>query len=92
MSKVMLTCEKPLSSKPVLALVTLSPATTTALSKKAVAYSLFLKLNSSFLRGEVLELASSLNSKLAVLPIIFLAAVGSCTPGSSTTILLDPCL
>ena len=73
----MLTCEKPLSSKPVFAFVTLSPETTTALSKNAVEYSFSLKLNSSFLKGEVLELASNLNSRLAVLPIIFLAAVGS---------------
>ena len=36
MSSVMFTCAKPLSSKPVLALVTLSPATTTAFSRKAV--------------------------------------------------------
>ena len=77
MSKVILTCANPLSSKPVFALVTLSPETTTAFSNTAVIYSLFLKLNSSFLNGEVLELASNLNSKLAVLPIIFFAAVGS---------------
>ena len=60
-----------------LALVTRSPDTTTPVSKKAVEYSLSLNLNSSFLKGDVLELASNLNSKLAVLPIIFLAAVGS---------------
>ena len=60
-----------------LAFVTLSPDTTTALSKKAVAKSLFLKSNSSFLRGDVLELASNLNSRFAVFPMIFLAAVGS---------------
>ena len=76
-SSVIFTCDKPLSSKPVLAFVTLSPVTTTAFSKDAVAYSLSLKLNSSFLNGDVLEFASSRNSKFAVLPIIFFAAVGS---------------
>ena len=52
-SKVIFTCEKPLSSKPVFALVTRSPVTTTAFSKKAVWKSLSLKLNSSFLKGGV---------------------------------------
>jgi len=66
----------------VLALVTLSPETTTAFSKKAVEKSFSLKLNSSFLRGDLPELASNPNSKFAVLPIIFFAAVGSWTPGS----------
>ena len=91
-SKVIFTCEKPLSSNPVLALVTLSPETITAFSRNAVWKSFSLKLNSSFLNGDVLELASNLNSRLAVFPIIFFAAVGSWTPGNSTTILLEPCL
>ena len=91
-SRVIFTWGKPFSSKPVLAFVTLSPLTTTALSKKAVANWLSLKPNSSFLNGDVLALASSLNSRFAVFPIIFLAAVGSWTPGNSTTILLAPCL
>ena len=73
-----------------LALVTLSPDTTTAFSRVAVINSFSLKGNSSFLNGEVLEFASNLNSKLAVLPMIFFAAVGSCTPGSCTTILFAP--
>ena len=76
-SKVIFTCANPLSSKPVLALVTLSPETTTAFSRKAVRNSFSLKTNSSFLSGDVREFASSLNSRFAVLPIIFFAAVGS---------------
>ena len=74
----MSTCGNPLSeSKPVLAFVTLSPVIMTAFSKYAVWNSFSLKLNCSFLNGEVLEFASNLNSRFAVLPIIFFAAVGS---------------
>ena len=90
-SKVIFTCAKPLSSKPVFAFVTRSPVTITSFSKNAVPYLSSLYSNSVFLRRDALDFASSLNSRFAVLPIIFFAAAVSCTPGNSTTIRFAPC-
>ena len=76
-SKVILTCANPLSSKPELALVTLSPATIIFFSKKAEPIRSSCQSNSSFLNLDVVDAASNLNSRFAVFPIIFLAAVVS---------------
>ena len=90
-SSVIFTCGKPLSSKPVLALVTLSPETITVLSTSAVCNSEALKTKLSFLNLDAVDEASMRNSRFAVLPMIFFAAVVSWTPGNWTTILSLPC-
>ena len=88
-SKVMLTCGNPLSSYPTFASATLSPEMIIFFSRSTLTP---LKSKGSFLDLSVRLFASSLNSKLAVLPIIFLASAVSCIPGNWTEILLAPSL
>ena len=53
--------------------MTLSPDITITFSRKADLEGEFLKVNLSLRKNESVGLASSLNSRFAVLPIIFLA-------------------
>ena len=78
-SKVMFTCGNPLSSYPTFASATLSPEMIIFFSRSILTP---LKSKGSFLDLSVRLFASSLNSKLAVLPIIFLASAVSCIPGN----------
>jgi len=93
LSRLMLTCGRPFSSKLDVAPVTRSPPMIRSRSSQALRSPERWSRNSNCSLSELAASgrASRRNSRLAVLPRMRLASAVSCTPGSSTTMRLRPC-